>query len=364
MSTRRRALGGAATLAAAIAGGTVWRNYRQSNTLAGELPAHDPEIIKIVGSMPYRRFGKTGLAVSEVGFGAWPIGGQSYGAVERGDSLNALARAEELGCNFVDTAQVYGDSELVLGEFLKGRRDKWLVATKFSGQAEGMSATLESQLRRLGTEAVDFYQIHWAPQGADENLYEELYQLKKAGKARFVGVSLRSVGNIDHVIEHTHIDGIQVPFSLLDPVPVLPRLRQLRDSGLAVIARSSLREGFLTGKFKRDVTFSDVNDQRSRWSREQIAAVVDQVERFRFLEAEAGSMLAAAVRYPLSFPEVSTVVLGTKSVAYADSNFGQLPGGRLTRTSLERVSRLQLELGLWSRRERYLRAWRQLFGSR
>lgn len=134
--------------------------------------------------MTYRALGSTGARVSEVGFGAWAIGGDAYGKVERGDALRALARAESFGCNLVDTASVYGDSELVIGEFLRGRRDRWVLATKYSGQPQGMTATLENQLRRLRTEAVDLYQIHWAPRGAQEQLYEELYALKRAGKIR------------------------------------------------------------------------------------------------------------------------------------------------------------------------------------
>jgi aryl-alcohol dehydrogenase-like predicted oxidoreductase len=82
------------------------------------------------------------MEVSEVGFGSWAIGGGSYGVVERAESLRALARAEELGCNFVDTAMAYGESELVIGDFLRGRRDKWIVATKYSGQQPNMTATL------------------------------------------------------------------------------------------------------------------------------------------------------------------------------------------------------------------------------
>src|SRR5271165_1668080 len=216
------------------------------------MPMKTPEVVRRVGNMPYRRFGSTGLEVSEIGFGAWAIGGKAYGAVERQESLRALARAEELGCNFVDTAAIYGDSEQVLGEFLKDRRSRWRVATKFSRQPEGMTATLEAQLRRLGTDAVDFYQIHWAPGANEQALYEELYQLKRAGKALFVGVSLYSTPDIDYVLDHTLIDGLQVAFSLLDPRPFLTRLERLQCSRMAVIVRSSLKEGFLTGKFKRD----------------------------------------------------------------------------------------------------------------
>ena len=305
--------------------------------------------------MRYRKFGRTGLDVSETGFGSWGIGG-SYGATAQQDSLNALARAEELGCNFVDSAAVYGDAEATLGEYLQGRRERWIVATKYSGQDAGMTATLESQLRNLRTEAVDLYQLHWVPK--DEALYAELARLKRTGKTRFIGVSLYTPADIDFVLSRPEIDAFQVAFSLLDPDPFLSRVHAIHEAGKAVIVRSALREGFLTGKFKRDQKFPDAADQRHELTVEQIANIVDQVERFRFLEPEAGSMVVAAARYPLSFADVSTVILGTKSATQADSNFGQVPGGTLSSPSLERVRDLQVELELGSRWRRALRRWR------
>lgn len=347
--TRRTVVIGAAGVAVAGALGIAWQRLRRTayDPRAG-LPVASPEIVTRSGNMPYRRFGSTGLQVSEVGFGAWGIGGNSYGSVSRDEALRTLARAEELGCNIVDTAAIYGDSEEVLGEFLRGRRSRWVVATKYSYQPAGMTATLEQQLSRLGTDVIDFYQLHSLPE--DDRVYEELYRLKKAGKVRFVGVSLYSAHNIDDVIDHPQIDGVQLKFSLLDPDPFLQRIERLRKSRLAVLIRSTLKEGFLTGKFKRDVTFPSPDDQRHGWSAAQIAQTVDQVERFRFLEAEAGSMVRAAVAYPLSFPEVSTVLLGTKNVKQADANFGDIPGARLTPESLGRVIALQDELDAGDRR--------------
>lgn len=289
--------------------------------------------------MPYRRFGSTGISVSEVGFGAWAIGGKAYGAVDRGDTLRALARAEELGCNVVDTALVYGDSEAVLGQFLRGRRDRWIVATKYSFQPAGLTSTVEQQLARLGTDVIDFYQLHALPK--DPRVYDELYALKKTGKVRFVGASLYSAGNIDQVIDDGMMDGVQLPFSLLDPDPFLRRAGRLRQSGMAVLIRSTLKEGFLTGKFTRDARFPEPDDQRHAWSAARIAATVDKVARFRFLETKSGSMVRAAVAYPLSFPEVSTVLLGTKTSAQAEINFGQIPGGRLEAADLSRIVAVQ-----------------------
>ncbi|MBS0579412.1 MAG: aldo/keto reductase [Proteobacteria bacterium] len=346
--SRRSVLAGGAVLAlGALAAGVARRRLGATSYENGAgLPVRTPQIVGIEGTMPYRGFGATGLKVSEVGFGAWGIGGRAYGPVARAEALSSLARAEELGCNLVDTAVVYGDSEAVLGEFLKGRRSRWILSTKYSFQPAGMTATLEAQLRRLGTDVIDFYQLHSMPE--DDRTFEELFALKKAGKVRFVGVSLYNAHDIDGVLARPLIDGIQVPFSLLDPDPFLRRIAALRQSRLAVLVRSSLKEGFLTGKFRRDATFA-APDQRHEWPAARIAATVDQVERFRFLEDEMHSMVRAAVAYPLSFPEVSTVLLGTKSRAQAEENFGAIPGARLSHAALERVCALQEEMDLGNR---------------
>ena len=361
--TRRQLLAGSA--AAGAAAGVGWVAYETRNDidwLKKDATREEVPIKTSTDGMRMRDFGSTGIKVSEVGFGAWAIGGQAYGRVERSESLSALARAEELGCNFVDTAGVYGDSETVLGEFLRGRRSRWVVATKFSGQAAGMERTIEDQLRRLETDVIDFYMVHWAPGNEELDLFDQLYRLKKAGKARAIGVSLKTANDIDYVLDHTELDGFMVKFSILDPDPFLARMHRLRDKRPAVVVRSALKEGFLTGKFRRDSKFPDPNDQRHEWTQRQIEETVDQVEKFRFLEEENGSMVVAAARYPLSFAETSTVVLGTKNVAQAESNFGQVPGRVLSTSDLDRIRRLQDELRLRTRRQRVVEKLRALLG--
>jgi myo-inositol catabolism protein IolS len=347
--TRRALLAvGASGALLAAAAALTWRGLSRSVYDAdAALPVSDPDVVGLSGAMPYRRFGKTGLKVSEIGFGAWAIGGRAYGAVDRQAALRALARAEELGCNLVDTAMVYGDSELLLGEFLRGRRNRWLVATKYSFQSTGLEATLEQQLRRLGTDVIDLYQLHAPP--ADARVYEALYRARKAGKVRFIGVSVYSANDIDQLLGHS-LDALQLPFSVLDPDPFLRRAPQLHASGLALLIRSSLKEGFLAGKFRRDATFPDRADQRHGWTAERIAATVDAVERFRFLEQDAGSMVRGAVAYPLSFPEVSTVLLGVKNEAQAQFDFGEIPGARLSTGTLRRIHEVQEQLDAGGRR--------------
>lgn len=298
--------------------------------------------------MNYRLFGNTGLRVSELGFGAWAIGGRSFGAVAPDDALRALHRAEELGCNFVDTAAVYGDSEAVLGRFLRGRREQWIVASKYSWQSAGMTALVEQQLDRLGTDRIDFYQLH-APAGpGKESIYDELDALKRAGKIRYAGVSLYSESDLDDVLTRTCLDGVQIKFGLLDPRPLLDRLALIRERGAGVIVRSCLRDGFLSGKYSATSTFTDPEDQRSKWPADEIARIARAAERFRFLEAETGAMTHGAIRYALSFPGVSTVILSTKNEQQASANFGPAAQGPLPPATLEQIRRVQHELGLFS----------------
>lgn len=294
--------------------------------------------------MQQRSFGSTGLLVSERGFGAWAIGGSAYGAVSAEDALAALAKAEELGCNVVDTAAVYGDSEALLGRFLPARRERWVLASKYSAQPEGLTATLERQLIRLRTDRVDLYQIHWAPSVEQESLYAELERLKQSGKIRYAGVSLRSAAEVPRVLAHPVIDGIQIPVSLLDPSPLLPSLELLRQRRPGIIARSPLRGGFLTGGYARTTRFADAADQRARWTQAEIARLARQVERFRFLVESGRTLREAALAYPLSFPEVSTVIIGCKSSQQAGENFGS--SAVLTDESLRRIRAVQRALRL------------------
>ena len=308
--------------------------------------------------MKYRSFGATDLCVSERGFGAWAIGGASYGRVDPGDALRALSRSEELGCNFVDTAAVYGTSESLLGQFLPDRRHRWLVASKYSGQPPDMTTCLEQQLRRLRTDRVDFYQLHWTPTSDQQGLYDELDALKRAGKIRYAGVSLYSTAEIDEVIDRPVIDGIQVRFGLLDPDPLLRRLAALGRRRLAVVVRSVLKDGFLTGKYSERATFPDPSDQRHKWSAPRVADTARQAATFGFVADEAGSMAAGAIAYPLSFPEVSTVILSTKSRPQAEENFGAAIPEQLTGETLRRIARTQRALGV-DPASRPIRIWRR-----
>lgn len=299
----------------------------------------------ISAPLAQRPLGRTGLHVSERGFGAWAIGGSSYGPVSRADALDALACAEDHGCNFVDTAAVYGESEARLGEFLSGRRERWIVASKFSGQPEGLAAVVDSQLTRLRTDRLDVYQLHWAPRGVEEQLYDALARLRDTGKIRFIGVSLRSGGDLEHVLSRGLVDVVQLPVSLLDPEPLTSHAALVRQRGVGVIARSALRGGFLTGKYDGRARFTSAEDQRATWKAEDVRRLAEQAEAFAFLGEGAVERLAGAIGYALSFETVSTVILGCKNREQARQNFGT-PHVALSDETLKQVTKAQRRLPL------------------
>ncbi|WP_018954663.1 aldo/keto reductase [Thioalkalivibrio sulfidiphilus] len=297
--------------------------------------------------MKQRRFGNTDLHLSEIGFGAWAIGGQSFGPVDRKQALDTLARAEELGCNFIDTAAVYGDSEAIIGEFLKTRRDRWILASKYSGQKPGLRQTLEAQLQALGTDTIDFYQIHWMPGASERHLIDELQAAKQAGKIRYTGVSLYSAGDLERALATPELDGIQLKISLLSPSPFHEYRERIRQSGKGVLARSSLEDGFLTGKYSADTRFTTPGDKRAELTPEQIRNLAAKAEAFKHLCPDDLPLLMLATRYVLSFPEVTSLLLSSKTPAQADTNFGQIPAGDLPPDTLQRIARLQTELRLF-----------------
>ena len=299
--------------------------------------------------MQYRRFGTTDLMLSEVGFGSWAIGGNSFGAVSGKDALDALARAESHGCNFIDTAAVYGEAEARIGRFLHTRRSRWVVATKYSGQRAGMTATLEAQLSRLGLEAVDLYQIHWMPSRADDHLLDELATLRQAGKARYTAVSLYNEADIRRALADPRLDGFQVKINLLTPQPFVPMRQAIARSGKGVIARSALEEGFLTGKYDADATFPDPNDRRRKITEADRQAIVRRARAFQALCSEDTSPTLLAARYVLSFPEVSSLLMSTKNATQADTNFSVIPDGALEERLLASINRVQREQGAFKR---------------
>ncbi len=301
--------------------------------------------------MKYRTLGRTGLRVSELGFGAWAIGGNthgnSYGSTSDQNSIQAIHQALELGVNFLDTADVYGfgHSEEILGQALaqKGQLNQVFLASKVGGNfynPDGRVTTdfspahirfaLEKSLKRLGRDYLDLYQLHnpSRPLIEDGQIFEVLDELKKEGKIRFYGVSIHSVQEGLACLKVGKPDTIQVVFNLFSLVqPESPGevlFPRAKEQNIGIIVREPLANGFLSGKQRLDTKY-ETGDIRSSWPGNYRAPRIRLAEALRFLEkkdSQPSSTLAqAALRFVLDQEAVTTVLVGVKTAEQAKENF-------------------------------------------
>lgn len=291
--------------------------------------------------MRYRPLGRTGISVSEIGFGAWGIGGAtpgstSYGPTDDRESLRALGRALDLGITFFDTAAVYGygRSEELIAEAVAGRRSGVVIATKAGlvefGKAPDftpreLDRSLERSLTRLRTDYVDLFQLHNPPANvlADPDAaLESVGKARRAGKIRAFGVSVRSPEDGLVAIARARPDAIQVNFNLLDQRILDSGLAEAAHAaGVAIIARTPLCFGFLTGRIDESTVFRP-DDHRSRWPRSQIRHWAEGARRMMSTMAEPANQTPTqyALRYCLSHPAVASTIPGILSAAEAEEN--------------------------------------------
>jgi myo-inositol catabolism protein IolS len=286
----------------------------------------------------YRTLGSTGIEVSEIGFGAWAIGGDAWGPVEDEASIAAMHRALELGVNIIDTADVYGagHSEELVAKVIRGRRDDVVVATKGglmghhrdpSGapvydRPDKVREALENSLRRLGTDYVDVYFDHiwWDTHEETEAFIAALAQLKAEGKARAVGVSTNDLGYVQHFNADGGLDVVQLEYSILNRNAERDLLPYLHERGIGVVVRGPLQKGLLTGKFSPNTTFPE-DDIRADWpSQDWYRADLRRVDRLRGLEGEGQTTGQLALRFVLSHPAVSTAIPGGKTPEQVATN--------------------------------------------
>ncbi|MBI3797673.1 MAG: aldo/keto reductase [Deltaproteobacteria bacterium] len=236
--------------------------------------------------MQYRTLGRTGLRVSEIGFGAMTIGGEVFGATDDQESLRALHRALDLGMNFIDTADAYGrgHSEELLAQVLKTRRHEVILATKGGNQftvrqglrnfdPDYITSALEASLKRLQIETIDLYQLHNPSQEVMRRgeIFERLDRCKREGKIRFYGVSLEKTEDGIVAIETGKPDTLQVVYNILhqDPEEQLFPLAQRENIG--ILARVPLERGVLSGRFKNTAEFAQQDWRRGVFSEEGLA---------------------------------------------------------------------------------------------
>ncbi len=309
--------------------------------------------------MKYRVLGKTGVKVSEVGFGAWAIGGNahgnSYGPTDDKSSLDAVRKALNLGCNFFDTADVYGHghSEELLGKALEGRRDQVVIATKVGGDfyhgtprmnftQEYLTFALQKSLERLQTDYVDVYQLHNPPIQLIKNpsLFRVLDDLKKTGKIRHYGISIHDPAEGILAMKTGQPSTIQVVYNILRQEAKNELFTRAREDKVAIIAREPLANGFLAGKHKPDETFSE-GDIRHDFPRNYVTGMVHAAEKLRFLEHKGRTLAQAAIRFTLDNTDVSTTIPGAKTAEQVQENLQASELPPLTGEDLMRIRLLR-----------------------
>lgn len=288
--------------------------------------------------MKYRILGKTNLKVSIIGIGTWQFGGE-WGKDFSQDGVNAMfVRGGELGINFIDTAECYGDhlSESLIGKAIEKKRDQWIIATKighvFHGfmnrtdkrSGEDAIAQCEASLKALRTDYVDLLQYHSIrnEEFDRDDLAAAMLKLKQQGKTRHIGSSISPADNPHQVInaEHGHVETIQVIYNRLDRSAEARVLPECQQRNLGVLARVPLASGYLSGKYKPGATFKQ-GDYRAESKQEDRDAKLREVEKIAREEVPAGVPMAQwALAWCLKNPAVACVIPGCKDVAQVESN--------------------------------------------
>ncbi|MFW5744239.1 MAG: aldo/keto reductase [Spirochaetota bacterium] len=313
--------------------------------------------------MNYRVFGRTGWKVSEVGFGAWAIGG-AWGDVPEDDAVAALNAAIDNGVNFIDTADVYGDgrSEQIIARVLKDRSEDIRVATKAGRRLsphvadgynrENLTAFIDRSLGNLGVDALDLVQLHCPPTDVyyRPEVFGVLDDLVAAGKIRYYGVSVEKVEEAIKAIEYPNVASVQIIFNMFRQRPADLFFKLAKEADVAILARVPLASGLLTGKMSRESTFAsddhrNFNREGQAFDRGETFAGVDfetgleAVEEIRKLKPAEATMAQFALRWILQFDAVSVAIPGAKNPEQAKANAAASDLASLDRDTLEKVRR-------------------------
>ncbi|GGA24541.1 aldo/keto reductase [Paenibacillus physcomitrellae] len=280
--------------------------------------------------MKNRTFGSTGKQVSEIGFGAWQLGNrQDWEAMDDADAIALVHEALDKGVNFFDTAPNYGGgrSEQLLGEALLGRRGQAVINTKFGHGPEGITdysadkirESVEQSLKRLQTDYLDSILLHNPPFDYLDGKYghfDILEELKQEGKILTYGASVDSSREMLELINNTKIGAMEVMFNILYQ-ETAEAFKLAQDRNIALIIKIPLDSGWLSGKYNAGSTFTGV---RSRWSPEIIRKRAELVEQVKEITGSAENLSAAALRFILAYPEVTTVIPGVRNSAQLMEN--------------------------------------------
>jgi aryl-alcohol dehydrogenase-like predicted oxidoreductase len=305
------------------------------------------------------------MRVSEISLGTWAFGGD-WGTVGEDDAYAALNRAVDLGVNFLDTADVYGDgrSERLIGRLLKDRpNDEILVATKAGRRldphtSEGydhknLSAFVERSLDNLGVEALDLLQLHCPPSETyrRDSTFEALDRLKEAGKLKNYGVSVEKVEEARMALDYPGVATVQIIFNIFRQKPAEGFFPLAEERGVGILARVPLASGLLSGKMSADRAFSEDDhrnfnrdgeafDRGETFSGVDFETGLEAVEELKVLVPEGNTLAQFALRWILMHPAVSCAIPGGKNPSQVEDNVAAVEIPPLDEGTMERVKEI------------------------
>ncbi len=309
--------------------------------------------------MRQRKFGKTGLMVSEIGMGTWELGGREWGDIGEKEAVDLLRYAFEKGVTFYDTADQYGGgrAERLLGEAFSALGHRVVIATKlgyeldsdgwisqggtvpaFNASRDYIREAVEGSLKRLKKDAIDIYQFHAPP---PEEMWDEAFgtmeELKSEGKIRFYGLCLGNEEQALKAIAETGIASLMLTYNILNQEMAKPVMETAAKKGIAVVARQPLSSGLLSGQLNANTEFAE-NDYRKTWPREKFLADLERVEKIKSVIGDkARSLPQAALKFILAHPAVCCVIPGMMTPAQVKDGVATSGASPLPAAILEKL---------------------------
>lgn len=286
--------------------------------------------------MRYKALERAGVEISSLAVGSWAIGGEGWGDVNTSDSIAAVHKMFDLGVNIIDTAPAYGSghSEEIVGQALKGYREKVMVSTKFgldpdkdwaeNGTYDFVMKECENSLKRLDTEYIDFYFMHWPDPGTPiEETMKALDKLKEQGKIRFVGVSNFNKEQIEEAEKYGKIDVIQPPYSMVNR-SCEELMKWAKTKGMDAFTYGSLGAGILTGTIRTLPDFAE-NDYRKEfydfYREPKFSQVMKLLKTLDKIAEKHGRPVAqVAINWSTQKPYVGTALCGVRKPSEAEEN--------------------------------------------
>ena len=309
--------------------------------------------------MKYRQLGKSDLDVSVIGYGAWGIGGKPFWSTEgEKSSIRSIEKAIDHGINFYDTAPVYGFgySEELLGKALQSKRKDVIIATKCGlvwekeelkairkrSTSESILKEIDLSLKRLCTDYIDLYQVHWPDEEGTpiEETMNTLLQVQKEGKIRYIGVSNYSVDQMKESLKYGQIVSLQPMYSMLERDVERDRLPFCIKNGIGIICYSPLASGVLTGKYGENTKFKDWRGQGiiGNFTGEVYISHIKKVKQVEGIAQRNGKTLAQlAINWLLHQQGVSTAIVGVKTPDQVEQNIDAI-GWEISNNDLKEIS--------------------------